>query len=510
MHHEDGSGIVEVYEDRRTGHRTLLSSRLRQEGGDRPDDLRVQRLQGALPVLLHPQPRRMLVVGLGTGISLAASLRPEVAHLTCVELSRGVLRAAAFFTHANGHILTHPRVTLVQQDGRNFLKLTRESYDVIVQDLFFPYRSGVGNLYTREHYQRLRARLAPHGRAAQWIALNQVGPFELRTLVRTFSEVFPQTSLWLTGGYLLLYGGNEPLALAWVPWQQRFAAAVPVEQTDAADFLGMFLSAGEPVRQWAARAALNTDDNAVIEFRAPRAFATLNSVSLAVENLSALLPLHGPVSDILTALPPPDRELLNRVHAATQFLWAGIVARARGDEAQARPLYEQAHALNPINYQARSFLEHDLAARGRQALLAGQLGSAEALLRRALALNARHADAQFDLALVYARRADYRAAVAHLRQLLQTHPEFPHARFNLGVSLYHLGDYGAAIEQFAHVVAREPTAVDPAFNLANSLAQAGRYAEAVQWYQRTLTLSPRHQLARDNLQTIREWSTARQ
>lgn len=90
LHHEDGTGIVEVYEDQQTGHRMLLSSRLRQEGGDRLEDLHVQRLQGALPVLLHPAPRRVLVVGLGTGISLAASLRPEVEQVTCVELSRGV------------------------------------------------------------------------------------------------------------------------------------------------------------------------------------------------------------------------------------------------------------------------------------------------------------------------------------------------------------------------------------------------------------------------------------
>lgn len=132
FHHEDGSGVVEVYEDETTGYRTVLSSRLRQEGGNRPDDLRVQRLQGALPVLLHPVPRQVLVVGLGTGISLAANLRPEVEQLTCVEISPGVVGAAAFFAHDNEDILAHPRLTLLQQDGRNFLKLTRQRYDLII------------------------------------------------------------------------------------------------------------------------------------------------------------------------------------------------------------------------------------------------------------------------------------------------------------------------------------------------------------------------------------------
>jgi spermidine synthase len=480
LHHEDGTGIVEVYEDQQTGHRTLLSSRLRQEGGDRPEDLRVQRLQGALPVLLHPASRRLLVVGLGTGISLAASLRPEVERVTCVEISRGVIRAAALFDHAHNRVLAHPRVTLVHQDGRNFLTLTREHYDLIVQELFFPYRAGVGNLYTLEHYQRVRSRLAPHGRVAQWIALNQVGPLELRALVRTFTTVFPHTSLWLTGGYLLLYGGLEPLMLAWPALQQRLAVALPVEGTTSADVLGMFVSTGEAIQHWAARAPLNTDDNAFIEFHAPRAFATLNSVALAMENLAALLPLHRPVAELLTALPATDRESLSHASMAARLLWDGIVARARGDLERARGLYERAYALNPVNYQVRSFLEQDGAAQGREALLAGRLADAAPLLQRVLALHPQHAQAQFDLAVLHAQRAEHAVAVTLWQQLLRQHPEFPHARFHLGVSLYRLGRYAEAATQFARVVARDPTAVEATFNLANSLAQAGQYAEAVQ------------------------------
>lgn len=420
-----------------------------------------------------------------------------------------MIRAAALFDHAHDRVLVHPKVTLVHQDGRNFLTLTREHYDLIVQDLFFPYRAGVGNLYTLEHYQRVRARLAPHGRVAQWIALNQVGALELRALVRTFTAVLPHTSLWLTGGYLLLYGGLEPLTLAWPAFQQRFAAAPPVDETTSADVLEMFVATGEALQQWAAGTSLNTDDNAFIELHAPRAFTTLNSVALAVENLAALLPLQRPVTAVLTALPAVDREPLDHASEAARLLRDGIVARARGDLERARRLYERAYALNPVNYQVRSFLEQDGAARGREALLAGRLTEAEAVLRRVLALNSRHAPAQFDLAVLHAQRQEHAVAATLFEQLLRQHPEFPHGRFNLGVSLYRLGRYAEAATQFARVVARHPTAVEAAFHPANSLAQAGQYAEAVQWYQRTLTLHPRHQLARDNLLAIREWSTAR-
>jgi spermidine synthase/tetratricopeptide (TPR) repeat protein len=507
FHHEDGSGIVEVYEDQATGHRTLLTSRLRQEGGDGPDALHVQRLQGALPVLLHPAPRRVLVVGLGTGISLAANLRPEVEHLTCVELSAGVIRAAAFFAHAHDGIVSHPRLTLVQQDGRNFLKLTRERYDLIVQDLFFPYRSGVGHLYTLEHFRRLRARLTPGGRAAQWIALNQVALPELRSLVRTFAEVFPETSLWLTGGYLLLYGGAEPLTIDWESFQRRFQARPPTAQTDPADLLGMFVAAGERVRQWAAIAPLNTDDRPLIEYRAAWAFAALNTVALAVDNLQALLPLHRPVAELIPGLPMPARQQLDRVHTAVQHLWQGIVARVGGDLDRARLHYERAQAFNPVNYQARSFLVQDFAARGRQRLLAGQAEEAATFLRRALALTPRHTQARYDLALAAVMRGDDAEAVEHFRQLLEEQAPLPHLRFNLGVSLYRLGRYAAA--EFSRVVAAEPSSVPAQFNLANSLARAGRYEEAVHWYQRTLALDPGHRLAQQNLRALQVWMAER-
>jgi spermidine synthase len=509
FHHEDASGIVEVYEDRATGHRTLLSSRLRQEGGNRPDDLRVQRLQGSLPVLLHPTPHHMLVVGLGTGISLAASLRPEVQQLTCVELSPGVIRAAAFFEPDSAGVLADPRLTLLQQDGRHAVKLMRQRYDLIVQDLFFPYRTGVGHLYTREHFQRLRDRLHAGGRAAQWIALNQVGPQELRSLVHTFTAVFPETSLWLVGGYLLLYGGLEPLSIDWDVFQRRFHSRPPTDQADPADFLGMFIASSEAVRRWAATAPLNTDDHPLIEYGAARTFAALNTVALAVDNLQALIPLHRPVAEHLTSLPAHDRARLEQVHAARRHLWDGIAARAGGEVEQARTHYEQAYALNPVNHQVRAFLEQDVATRGRQALLAGRYVEATALLQRALALNARHPQARFDLALSHAARGEDAFAVVHLRRLLEDQATFPQAHFNLGVSLYRLGRYAEAADAFAKAVAEEPSSAPAYFNLANSLAQSGRYAEAVPWYQRTIDMDPGHRLALENLQAIQVWLAQR-
>ena len=227
----------------------------------------------------------------------------------------------------------------------------------------------------------------------------------------------------------------------------------------------MFVSASAPVRQWGRATPIHMDNNAWLAYRTPWAFAALNSVALAVENLAALLPLQQPVTEVVLTLTTPERQYLTRVSEAARWLREGIVARARGDIEHARELYEQAYALNPVNYQVRSFLAQDLAARGRQALLASTLPEAETLLRRALALHTRHPDAYFDLALVHVKRHEYAMAIRYFQHLLHEYPAFPHVRFNLGVSLYqHLARYAEAVEQFADVVAREPTAVEASFN----------------------------------------------
>ncbi len=277
----------------------------------------------------------------------------------------------------------------------------------------------------------------------------------------------------------------------------------PIDGADSADMLGMFIATGESIRRWAATAPLNTDDNACIEFRAPRAFEALNSVDLAVANLASLLPLHQNVSQLFHDVPPTDH--LTRISQASKGLLEGIIARAHGDLEHARERYEHAYALNPVNYQVRRFLQEDLAARGRQAHLDQRYTEAEALLQRALSINAELPNARFDLALIATKRQDHRTAVAHLNALLQTHPDFPHAHFNLGVNLYHLGRYEEAAKQFARVLDDTPGSVDARFNLANSLAQSGQYGDAVEQYQQTLRLDPTHHQAQNKLNEIESW-----
>ncbi len=516
-HREDALGVTEVYEDKTTLARKLLTSRLRQEGGSAPKEIRVQRIQGYVPLFLHPDPRRVLVVGLGTGITLSPTLREEVEAVTVVEISPGVIEAATrFFAEANARVLEHPKVRVVEQDGRNFIRLTRHTYDLIVQELFFPYQTGVGSLYTREHYRHCRAKLAPGGLMAQWITINQLNTDDLRTLVRTFHSVFPATSLWLNGGYLLILGGLDPLHVSLERFLERYEirdplGGMPGLDPDPYNLLGLFVSHGPALREWTQDAPLNTDDNRFIEYSTPLAFNTLNTVTLAAETLTSLLPHFRPVADVTSVAPfssDDSRDRLARVSTASQFLTKGIVARAEHRTEEAVELYTRAWELQPSNYQTRIFLEQTWAAKGHALVLEKQYDDAIPWLRKALAVNARNLTVRFDLALSHAQQGNYQTAADFYESVIRLDPgwiQISSVWFNLGLTRYQMGLYESAAGLFREVLEREPASIAARFNLANSLAQTGEYREAVTHYQDILKAVPDHRDARTNLKEILAW-----
>lgn len=516
-HHEDALGITEVYENKGTLARTLLTSRLRQEGGSAPKEIRVQRIQGYLPLFLHPNPRRVLVVGLGTGITLSPTLREEVEEVTVIEISPGVIEAAKrFFAQANARVLEHPKVRVVEQDGRNFIKLTRNAYDLIVQELFFPYQTGVGSLYTREHYRQCRAKLAPGGLMAQWITINQLSTDDLRTLVRTFNSVFPVTSLWLNGGYLLILGGLDPLHVSLERFLERYETRDPLGgmsglDSDPYNLLGLFISHGQALREWTQDAPLNTDDNRFIEYSTPLAFNALNTVTLAAETLTSLLPHFRPLTEVVYVAPFSNddrRDRLTKVSTASRLLAKGIVARAENRTEEAIELYAHAWELQPSNYQTRTFLEQTWATKGHALVLEEQYDAAIPWLHKALAVNARNLDVRFDLALIRSRQGDNRAAADFYESIIRLDPgwsQISSVWFNLGLTRYQMGLYQSAASLFREVLEREPASIAARFNLANSLAQAGEYREAVTHYQDVLKAAPDHRDAQANLQEIRAW-----
>lgn len=153
--------------------------------------------QGHLPLVLHTAARRVAFVGTATGITAGAALAHDVSGVTLVEIVPEVARAAALhFADANRGVYTDPRSHVALDDARNFLRHSAERYDVIVADLFVPWRAGTGALYTREHFSAVRAHLLPNGLFCQWLPLYQLSDDEVSVIVATFGDVFPVAAVF--------------------------------------------------------------------------------------------------------------------------------------------------------------------------------------------------------------------------------------------------------------------------------------------------------------------------
>ena len=239
-----------------------------------------ERRQGLLPLLLHPNPRRVAFIGLATGISASAGPALGVEETTVIELVPEVAMAArAHFAPWNAKLLERPDVRLVLDDGRRYLAASQDHFDVIVSDLFVPWNPGTGNLYAREMYEIAARRLAADGLFCQWLPLYQLTRHEFDIIVRTFLAVFPQVSLWRNDFYaeLPVVGLIGQLTPRPLDLRQIRGRALRLPDWGKDPVLStprglLMLYAGNlrAVADLFVSAPLNTNDRPLIEFLAPR------------------------------------------------------------------------------------------------------------------------------------------------------------------------------------------------------------------------------------------------
>jgi SAM-dependent methyltransferase len=153
-------------------------------------------MMGRLPMLLHEDPQRALVICFGTGQTANAVRQEGPASLDVVELNPAVLEMAHHFA-SNQDVLEDPRVRAIEMDGRAWLRRARERYDVVTLEPMPPYFAGVNALYSREFYEIVAAKLEPGGIAAQWLPFHLMPPFYAASAVATFRAVFPDAILWM-------------------------------------------------------------------------------------------------------------------------------------------------------------------------------------------------------------------------------------------------------------------------------------------------------------------------
>jgi spermidine synthase len=240
----------------------------KHQADDTPLVVQIHREIGALALAVHPQPRRVLVIGLGGGVTAGAAALDPAARLDVVELSPAVIGGAEWFRHVNGDLLHRPNVRMRVDDGRNVLLLTPEKYDVITADIIQPHHAGAGSLYSAEYFQLAREALKDDGVMVQWISLHTGQHYKL--ILRTFLSVFPEASLWGDGS--LVVGSKQPLRLDAETFARRMAepgvreALAPLGVHDFASPEALHVADGPALRAFAGDGPLLTDDRPLVEY----------------------------------------------------------------------------------------------------------------------------------------------------------------------------------------------------------------------------------------------------
>lgn len=335
---EGVTAAVAVVRDRAGDHVLQVNSHFRQGG---TATVRADRRLAYLPLLLHPAPGRALFLGLGTGVTLAAAADQPGLTLDGVELVPEILPLLPLFSQAAGDLAAKPGVHLHVADARSWVRATQDRYDLVVADLYYPAVDGAGALYTREHFEAIRSRLAPGGVFCQWLPLHQISLETMRLIARTFLQAFPDGSAWIANlsvetPLVALVGSTGPVRYerGWFDRRLRDPAlrARLRENGLAGDLglFGLFLADAGGLARFAGPGPVNTDDRPLVTFQAPAAaYAMREAPAARIADLVGLLqPRPG---DVLAGWDPAKAAQLGAYwQARDAFLQLGATEAARG------------------------------------------------------------------------------------------------------------------------------------------------------------------------------------
>ena len=493
-------------------------------------DMLTQALVAHLPLLVHAAPRRVAVVGLGSGVTVGAALTHPVDAVDVIEISPEVVEASRFFEAENHRALADPRTRLIVGDGRSHLRLARSAYDVIVSEPSNPWIAGVAALFTREYFAEARARLAPGGVFCQWANAYNISDADLRAIAATFRAVFPGAVAFLVGEHdVLLVGavsaeatadGSAPVALARIAaaWTREKAVADLARYGVRTPFalLSLAVAGPEELTAYADGHAPFDDDRMSLEFSAPREIhrpggasngATLRAVGAGGLSLAV-------VADAIAGARAADWRDRGEMFARTDAF-----ARAYDDFARALALApDDAAALDGLVRVAR------LLSRGSDALavvetlpdgggpsaerlvaraaLAAATGAADRALTDARAAIARQPSSPLgleQLATLHADGGDAVALATVTDQLATRFPDHPGTRYFQALHAFLQGDPARAWSLASEVIAADPSYA-AAYDLAGAaLTRLDRPDEARGMFERSLTFDAHDSSAYANL-----------
>lgn len=442
-------------------------------------------LLGHLPMLVHKNPKDVLLVGLGGGFTLDAITDYNgVARVDVVEIEPAVVEGARTMGEVNSNVLEDSRINMIIDDGRRHLIASQKTYDVIVSQPSNPWLTGVSNLFTKDYYELAKLALSStheeEGIMISWLQLYSMPKEDLKIAIKTFLSVFPNTQAWtnLVGTDLILVGGKGD-----IPSANSAKGIKKLEIDKQGELLGYFLLDTSELREIVeGEKNIHTDNFPILEFSSPKA--------LYRETLSENL------------------ELVKSKRKSRAWEWAlfrdllldAQVAKAQGDLEKAQEFYKKALSFDEDNRQVARLLADIMISRAKKLSLDGKVEEALAFYdevkevypegfeayteKGELLLSRARSGPAFHLATVNMAEEEFSRALELAEYDVQTHT-------NLGIIYGIYGDYEKSEKEFLRALEINPGSVLAWNNLAKAYLDQRKKAEARDAWEESLKINPR-------------------
>jgi spermidine synthase len=247
-------------------------------------DMKLQRMVGHLPGLLHPNPKSVLGIGFGAGVSAGTFTRyPGIEHITICEIEPVIPPTSTrFFGKQNYEVMNNPKTHIVYDDARHYVMTTTNKYDIIASDPLDVFAKGTAALYSKEYFDAVKAHLNPGGYFSLYVPLYESDLRTVKSELATFFESFPNATVWANTrngeGYDMVFLGQaDPLKINVDEVQQRF------DRPDYAPVVESLREVGVPtiialfstytgrkadLGQWSAGSDINRDSNLRLSYLA--------------------------------------------------------------------------------------------------------------------------------------------------------------------------------------------------------------------------------------------------
>jgi spermidine synthase len=254
------------------------------EASTEPYDMRLQRMLGHIPALIHEGPKSVLVVGFGAGVTAGTFVvHPEVRNITICEIEPLIPQASSqYFAKENHDVFHDPRTRMVYDDARHFVLTTKEKFDIITSDPIHPWVKGTATLYSKEYFELVKQHLNPGGVITQWVPLYESDFETVKSELATFFDVFPNGTIWgndINGeGYdIVLLAQVEPTKIDIDALQARMSrddhalvarSLAEVNFHSVPQLLGTYAGRASDLKGWLEGAQINRDLNLRLQYLA--------------------------------------------------------------------------------------------------------------------------------------------------------------------------------------------------------------------------------------------------